>query len=190
MNWENPKLREELYQMIRFWMDLGIEGFRFDAIDHISKDENYHMDEKTEKVHQYIREMNCNSYGKSSNTVTVGETGSANIESAKLYSNPERHELDMIFQFELMGIDGVRAGNWEPKKYSLADLKNLMEKWQTQLDGQSWNSLFLESRLSKKPFTFWKYSDQNTERHQQRCLGTFLHGMKEFHIFIRVMNWV
>ena len=91
LNWKNPKLRKELYQMIRFWMDLGIEGFRFDAIDHISKDENYRMDEKTEKVHQYIREMNQESFGKSGNTVTVGETGSANIESAKLYSNPARH---------------------------------------------------------------------------------------------------
>ena len=90
-------------------MDLGIEGFRFDAIDHISKDENYRMDEKTEKVHQYIREMNQESFGKSGNTVTVGETGSANIESAKLYSNPARHELDMVFQFELMGIDGIRS---------------------------------------------------------------------------------
>ena len=178
LNWENPKLREELYQMIRFWMDLGIEGFRFDAIDHISKDENYHMDEKTEKVHQYIREMNCNSYGKSSNTVTVGETGSANIESAKLYSNPERHELDMIFQFELMGIDGVRAGNWEPKKYSLADLKNLMEKWQTQLDGQSWNSLFLGNHDYPRSLSRFGNTAPKYRKASAKMLGTFLHGMK------------
>lgn len=178
LNWENPKLREELYQMIRFWMDLGIEGFRFDAIDHISKDENYHMDEKTEKVHQYIREMNCNSYGKSGNTVTVGETGSANIESAKLYSNPERHELDMIFQFELMGIDGVRAGNWEPKKYSLADLKNLMEKWQTQLDGQSWNSLFLGNHDYPRSLSRFGNTAPKYRKASAKMLGTFLHGMK------------
>ena len=164
--------------MIRFWMDLGIEGFRFDAIDHISKDENYHMDEKTEKVHQYIREMNCNSYGKSGNTVTVGETGSANIESAKLYSNPERHELDMIFQFELMGIDGVRAGNWEPKKYSLADLKNLMEKWQTQLDGQSWNSLFLGNHDYPRSLSRFGNTAPKYRKASAKMLGTFLHGMK------------
>ena len=178
LNWENPKLREELYQMIRFWMDLGIEGFRFDAIDHISKDENYHMDEKTEKVHQYIREMNCNSYGKSSNTVTVGETGSANIESAKLYSNPERHELDMIFQFELMGIDGVRAGNWEPKKYSLADLKNRMEKSHTQLGGQSWNSVFLGNHDYPRSLSRFGNTAPKYRKASAKMLGTFLHGMK------------
>ena len=178
LNWENPKLRKELYQMIRFWMDLGIEGLRFDAIDHISKDENYHMDEKTEKVHQYIREMNRESFGKSANTVTVGETGSANIESAKLYSNPARHELDMIFQFELMGIDGVRAGNWEPKKYSLADLKELMEKWQTQLDGQSWNSLFLGNHDYPRSLSRFGNTAPEYRKVSAKMLGTFLHGMK------------
>ena len=178
LNWKNPKLRKELYQMIRFWMDLGIEGFRFDAIDHISKDENYRMDEKTEKVHQYIREMNQESFGKSGNTVTVGETGSANIESAKLYSNPARHELDMVFQFELMGIDGIRSGNWDPKEYSLAELKALMEKWQTQLDSQSWNSLFLGNHDYPRCLSRFGNTTPPYRKVSAKMLGTFLHGMK------------
>ncbi len=178
LNWNNEKLRDDLYQIIRFWMDLGIEGFRFDAIDHISKDEHYHLDDKSNKIHKYLNEMNRKSFGRSDRIVTVGETGAANIESANLYSNPNRHELDMIFQFELMGIDGVRSGNWDPKEYSLKDLKYLLEKWQTQLDSQSWNSLFLGNHDYPRCLSRFGNDSPKYRTLSAKMLATFFLGLK------------
>ena len=142
LNWKNPSLRKELYRMIQFWMDKGIRGFRLDAIDNIVKDGHGGNDTHSEQIHTYLMEMNQNTYGKSEQILTVGETGGATVEMAQQYSDPESQELSMIFQFELMGIDGIRSGNWDPKPYTLPQLKQLFEKWQTGLEEKGWNSLF------------------------------------------------
>ncbi len=134
LNWKNPSLRKELYRMIQFWMDKGIRGFRLDAIDNIVKDGHGGNDTHSEQIHTYLMEMNQNTYGKSEQILTVGETGGATVEMAQQYSDPESQELSMIFQFELMGIDGIRSGNWDPKPYTLPQLKQLFEKWQTGLE--------------------------------------------------------
>lgn len=127
LNWKNPSLRKELYRMIQFWMDKGIRGFRLDAIDNIVKDGHGGNDTHSEQIHTYLMEMNQNTYGKSEQILTVGETGGATVEMAQQYSDPESQELSMIFQFELMGIDGIRSGNWDPKPYTLPQLKQLFE---------------------------------------------------------------
>ena len=142
LNWKNPSLRKELYRMIQFWMDKGIRGFRLDAIDNIVKDGHGGNDTHSEQIHTYLMEMNQNTYGKSEQILTVGETGGATVEMAQQYSDPESQELSMIFQFELMGIDGIRSGNWDPKPYTLPQLKQIFEKWQTGLEEKGWNSLF------------------------------------------------
>lgn len=134
LNWKNPSLRKELYRMIQFWMDKGIRGFRLDAIDNIVKDGHGGNDTHSEQIHTYLMEMNQNTYGKSEQILTVGETGGATVEMAQQYSDPESQELSMIFQFELMGIDGIRSGNWDPKPYTLPQLKQIFEKWQTGLE--------------------------------------------------------
>ena len=89
--------------MIQFWMDKGIRGFRLDAIDNIVKDGHGGNDTHSEQIHTYLMEMNQNTYGKSEQILTVGETGGATVEMAQQYSDPESQELSMIFQFELMG---------------------------------------------------------------------------------------
>ena len=142
LNWKNENMRQELYAMIRFWMDKGIRGFRLDAIDNIVKDGHGGNDQQSPQIHTYLQEMTKNTFGLRNDVLTVGETGGTTLEMAKEYSNPERKELDMVFQFKLMDIDGVRSGNWEPKAYTLPQLKTIMESWQTGLDEIGWNSLF------------------------------------------------
>ena len=134
LNWKNEKMRQELYAMIRFWMDKGIRGFRLDAIDNIVKDGHGGNDQQSPQIHTYLQEMTRNTFGLRDDILTVGETGGTTLEMAKEYSNPERKELDMVFQFKLMDIDGVRSGNWEPKEYTLPQLKSVMASWQTGLD--------------------------------------------------------
>ena len=108
----------------------------------VVKDGHGGNDTHSEQIHTYLMEMNQNTYGKSEQILTVGETGGATVEMAQQYSDPESQELSMIFQFELMGIDGIRSGNWDPKPYTLPQLKQLFEKWQTGLEEKGWNSLF------------------------------------------------
>jgi oligo-1,6-glucosidase/glucan 1,6-alpha-glucosidase len=178
LNWENSRMRSELYDMINFWIDKGIEGFRLDAIDNISKDLEKKIMNTGPKIHEYLKEMNENTFGNDSRLVTVGETGGATPEIAKVYTDPKRHELDMIFQFELMGIDGVRSGDWIPKEYSLIDLKNIMTKWQTELNEIGWNSLFWGNH--DFPRVVSRFGDDSDDYRilSAKMLATMLHGMK------------
>ncbi|AJA47877.1 oligo-1,6-glucosidase [Clostridium pasteurianum DSM 525 = ATCC 6013] len=178
LNWENSRMRGELYDMINFWIDKGIKGFRLDAIDNISKDLEKKIMNSGPKIHEYLKKMNENTFGKHNQLVTVGETGGATPELAKLYTDPERHELDMIFQFELMGIDGVRSGDWIQKEYSLIDLKNIMTKWQTELNEIGWNSLFWGNH--DYPRVVSRFGDHSEDYRilSAKMLATMLHGMK------------
>lgn len=143
LNWKNPKLRKQIYQMMNFWIDKGIGGFRMDVIDLIGKDPDKKIRENGPMLHPYLQEMNKNTFGKT-DLMTVGETWSANPNRAELYSNPARHELSMVFQFESMLLDQQANGEkWDLKPLNLGDLKQVLIKWQTQLDfSKSWNSLF------------------------------------------------
>lgn len=142
LNWNNIHMRQELYKMICFWMEKGIQGFRLDAIDRIYKNESGYLESKSDKIHEFLKEMNHNTFSTASHMVTVGEASGADTEEARLYSAPDRQELDMVFQFEVMGIDGTRTRDFEPKGYTLKDLKQVMAKWQTELGSDAWNSLF------------------------------------------------
>lgn len=143
LNWKNLKMRDRIYQMMNFWIDKGIGGFRMDVIDLIGKDPDKMIRENGPMLHPYLQEMNKNTFGKT-DLMTVGETWSANPERAELYSNPARHELSMVFQFEAMLLDQQQDGEkWDLKPLNLGDLKRVLVKWQTQLDfSKSWNSLF------------------------------------------------
>ena len=177
LNWKNPSLRKELYRMIQFWMDKGIRGFRLDAIDNIVKDGHGGNDTHSEQIHTYLMEMNQNTYGKSEQILTVGETGGATVEMAQQYSDPESQELSMIFQFELMGIDGIRSGNWDPKPYTLPQLKQIFEKWQTGLEEKGWNSLFWNNHDLPRIVSRWG-NDQKYRVESAKMLATLLHGMQ------------
>lgn len=156
LNWENPKLREDLYDMMAYWLDKGVDGFRMDVINFISKDQDFGDGEvkKGEKygdpgpyfvngprIHEFLQEMNKEVISKY-DVMTVGEMPGASPADALEYTNPANHELDMIFTFEHMGLDEQNEDKWDLKPLDLVDLKENFEKWQTSLHGVGWNSLY------------------------------------------------
>ena len=142
LNWDNPKVRQEIYQIIRFWMDKGVGGFRLDVIDQIAKVPDLGITANGPMLHTYLREMNRATFG-GTDLVTVGETWGASPEIAQLYSSPSGDEFSMVFQFEHMMLDQQPGGEkWDLAPLRLKDLKQVIAKWQTELYNTGWNSLF------------------------------------------------
>lgn len=143
LNWKNPLVCEKLAEVVNFWIAKGVKGFRFDAIDNIGKIIGDKITTDVKLTHQYLNKLNQMSFGKYEQIVSVGETGATDLNEAIQYTNPENNELDMVFQFEIMGLDGVRQANWEKKSLDLIELKHLVKKWQNGLFEKGWNSQFL-----------------------------------------------
>lgn len=177
-NWNNIHMRHELYKMVRFWIDKGIKGFRLDAIDIISKNESGYLESRSGRVHEFLQELNRNTFGTAHHMVTVGETGGADIKEARLYSSSDRQELDMVFQFEVMGIDGTRTGDFEPKEFTLKDLKQIMAKWQTELEREAWNSLFWNNHDYPRAVSRFGNDSPKYRVLSAKMLATLLHGMR------------
>ncbi|WP_370831922.1 alpha-glucosidase [Clostridium sp.] len=177
LNWENEKVRKEVWEMMNFWIDKGIGGFRMDVIDLVGKVPDEMIKENGPKLHEYLQEMNRNSFGKH-DLLTVGETWGATPEIAKLYSNPARNELSMVFQFEHISLDKIpRKNKWDLKELDLRDLKRVFSKWQTELDGEGWNSLFWNNHDLPRIVSRWG-NDKEYRVKSAKMLGTLLHGLK------------
>lgn len=155
LNWENDTVRSEIFQMMDWWCQKGIDGFRMDVISMISKDQNF-PDGQLKKtgygdygpyvcngprVHEYLQEMNQKVLSKY-NLLTVGECAGVTVDEAKKYANLEGSELNMVFQFEHMDLDGGETFKWNEQKICLTDLKTTLSKWQNELYGKAWNSLY------------------------------------------------
>ena len=177
LNWENGKVRNEVYKMMNFWVDKGIGGFRMDVIDLIGKVPDEMITGNGPKLHEYLQEMNKAAL-EGKDLLTVGETWGATPEVAKLYSNPERHELSMVFQFEHIGLDQIEGKEkWDVKSLELLDLKKVLSKWQTELEGQGWNSLFWNNHDLPRIVSRWG-NDKEYRIESAKMLATLLHGMK------------
>ena len=177
LNWENEKVRNEVYKMMNFWVDKGIGGFRMDVIDLIGKVPDEMVTGNGPKLHDYLQEMNKAALD-GNDLLTVGETWGATPEVAKLYSNPERKELSMVFQFEHIGLDQIEGKEkWDLKNLELLDLKKVLSKWQTELEGQGWNSLFWNNHDLPRIVSRWG-NDKEYRVESAKMLATLLHGMK------------
>ena len=177
LNWENEKVRNEVYKMMNFWVDKGIGGFRMDVIDLIAKVPDKMITGNGPKLHDYLQEMNKAAL-EGNDLLTVGETWGATPEVAKLYSNPERHELSMVFQFEHIGLDQIEGKEkWDLKPLELLELKKVLSKWQTELEGQGWNSLFWNNHDLPRIVSRWG-NDKEYRIESAKMLATLLHGMK------------
>ena len=177
LNWENEKVRNEVYKMMNFWVDKGIGGFRMDVIDLIGKVPDDMITGNGPKLHEYLQEMNKAAL-EGKDLLTVGETWGATPEVAKLYSNPERKELSMVFQFEHIGLDQIEGKEkWDVKPLELLDLKKVLSKWQTELEGQGWNSLFWNNHDLPRIVSRWG-NDKEYRVLSSKMLATLLHGMK------------
>ncbi|MGL4910033.1 MAG: glycoside hydrolase family 13 protein [Cetobacterium sp.] len=177
LNWENESLRNEIYKMMNFWLEKGIGGFRMDVIDLIGKVPDEMIKENGPKLHDYLQEMNKNTFGKY-DVLTVGETWGATPDIAKLYSNPNRNEVSMVFQFEHMSVDKIEGKRkWDLAPINFLKLKEILSKWQTELEGEGWNSLFWNNHdLARAVSRFG--NDQEYRVESAKMLATVIHMLK------------
>ncbi|MBU5365093.1 alpha-glucosidase [Enterococcus devriesei] len=177
LNWENEKVRHEIYDMMNFWLDKGIGGFRMDVIDLISKDLDKKITANGPKLHEYLQEMNAATFGRH-DVMTVGETWGATPDIAKLYSDPDRDELSMVFQFEHTILDQQEGKEkWDLKPLDVAELKAVLFKWQIALGNQGWNSLFWNNHDLPRIISRWG-DDQEYRVESGKMLAILLHMMK------------
>lgn len=189
LNWENPKVRKEVFDMMTRWCEKGIDGFRMDVISLISKPEGY-PDAKVvglygdmgicangPKVHDYLKEMNEKVLSKF-DIMTVGETAGVTLEEAKKYANTDGSELNMVFQFEHMDLDGGEKFKWSTKPMPLVPLKENLSKWQKGLDGVAWNSLYFCNH--DQPRIVSRLGDESDAYRElsAKCIAICLHMMQ------------
>lgn len=155
LNWENEKVRDEVFDMMTWWCEKGIDGFRMDVISMISKVSGLPDGEAGKsgygnfgpfvqngpRVHEFLQEMNKKVLSRY-DLITVGECSGVTVEEAKKYAASDGRELSMVFQFEHMDLDGGESFKWNDRKIKLSELKQVLSKWQTQLEGKAWNSLY------------------------------------------------
>jgi len=177
LNWANPTVRQAVYDMMNFWIDKGIGGFRMDVIDLIGKVPDEEITSNGPKLHDYLQEMNQVTFG-GKDLLTVGETWGATPEIAKRYSDPERNELSMVFQFEHISLDEVPGqSKWNSRPLQIKELKDVFTKWQTELGDQGWNSLFWNNHDLPRIVSRW---GNDTDYHEKsaKLLAILLHCMK------------
>lgn len=181
LNWKHKEMREKIYQMMNFWAEKGIGGFRLDVIDLIGKEPDLEITANGPLLHDYVHEMNQNVFSKYEDMLTVGETWGATPEIGKQFSDPAREELSMIFQFEHMMLDqqeGKDSSNkWALKPLEISQLKAVMSKWQTALGNVGWNSLFWNNHDLPRIVSRWG-NDQTYWMESAKLFAILLHFMK------------
>ena len=191
LNWENEKVRQEVYDMMKFWCEKGIDGFRMDVISMISKDQRFPNGEMNNglygdfgpycvhgpRVHEFLQEMNQKVLSKY-DIMTVGETAGVTIEEAQKYAGDDRNELNMVFQFEHVESGCGDYGKWTTAKYDFKEFKNIMIKWQEELQGKAWNSLFLGNH--DQPRSVSRFGNDNPVYRETsaKMLATCIHMMQ------------
>ncbi len=177
LNWENPKLRQELYDMINWWIKKGVGGFRLDVIDQIAKEPDLKITNNGPKLHIYLRELNQKTFGNK-DLITVGEAWGATPELSRIFSNPDGSEFSMVFQFEHIGLDQQEGKDkWDLFPMNFVKLKHVFEKWQHALYDTGWNSLFWNNHdLPRAVSRFGNDTDYRVE--SAKMLATLLHGMQ------------
>ncbi|GAB2318083.1 alpha-glucosidase [Alkalibacterium sp. s-m-22] len=177
LNWENERMRQDVYKMMNFWLDKGVGGFRMDVIDLIGKLPDEGLTANGPKLHDYLKEMHEHTL-KGRDVITVGETWSATPESAKLYSDPKRNELSMVFQFEHMMLDEQPGkSKWDLKELDLVEWKQVLSKWQVAFKEDGWNSLFWNNHDTPRVVSRWG-NDDTYRVESAKCFAILLHLMK------------
>ncbi|WP_270182467.1 glycoside hydrolase family 13 protein [Alkalihalobacillus sp. CinArs1] len=188
LNWENPTLREEVYELMSFWLDKGVDGFRMDVINFISKEPGLPDAEVTSpdkyqwggdyfvngpKFFEYMKDMNervLSQYG----AMTVGEMPLATPEDGVKYTDEKDGIVSMLFQFEHMDVTSGPGGKWDQQPWKLTDLKKIISKWQTELHGRGWNSLYMENHDQPRSVSVFG-DDQSYRVESAKMLAAWLH---------------
>ncbi|MFT8774561.1 MAG: alpha-glucosidase [Lacticaseibacillus paracasei] len=170
LNWANPQVRQAIYKMMNFWISKGIGGFRMDVIDLIGKEPDRGIRENGPKLHPYLQEMNRATFGDT-DLLTVGETWGATPSIAQQYADPKRHELSMVFQFEMMQLDQQNDDKWALRPLDPAALKQVLIRWQTAFDyTKGWNSLFWNNHDLPRIVSRWG----NDQRYRVKSAKMFV----------------
>lgn len=197
LNWENEKVREDLYSMVRWWLDKGVDGFRLDAINIISKPKGYPDDPSTDyekhtssipfvitngtMVHPWMKELTRETFSRY-DVMTVGETSATSPEDAKLWAGYHTGELNMIFHFDHMGVDndpnGKLGGKWSYAPYKLTELKRILNDWQTILEGNAWGSLYWNNHDQPRVVSRFGNDSDEFRTLSAKQLATTLHFMQ------------
>ena len=194
LNWENPKVRDEVFDMMTWWCEKGIDGFRMDVISMISKDPAYPDGQVTDgiygdmtpfvcngpHVHEYLQEMNRRVLSRY-DLLTVGEAAGVTIEEAKKYANKEGTELGMVFQFEhtdLLAAGNNVVGKWTLSRPSMPAVRAVLNKWQIQLEGEAWNSLYWDNHDQPRAVSRFGNDSPQWRETSAKMLATCLHMMK------------
>ena len=197
LNWENEKVREDLYSMVRWWLDKGVDGFRLDAINIISKPEGFPDDPSTDfekhtssipfvisngtMVHPWMKELTRETFSRY-DVMTVGETSATSPQDAKLWAGYHTGELNMIFHFDHMGVDndpnGKLGGKWSYAPYKLTELKRILNEWQTTLEGNAWGSLYWNNHDQPRVVSRFGNDSDEFRTLSAKQLATTLHFMQ------------
>jgi len=177
LNWDNPEVRKALFDMMNWWVEQGAGGFRLDVIDSVAKEPDKMITAEGTNLHPYIQEMSAAVF-QGRDLCVVGECWSATPETAKLWSNPDGSELSMVFQFEHIVLDQQPGKDkWDLAPLPMGKLKQVLRKWQTQLRGQGWNSLFWENHDVPRIVSRWGNDGVYREK-SAMMLATVLFGLQ------------
>ncbi|RRJ62350.1 alpha-glucosidase [Paenibacillus oralis] len=191
LNWENPQLRREVYDLMTFWLDKGVDGFRMDVVNFISKDQSFgdgvvgdtaygdggpHFTNGP-RIHEFLHDMNQEVLAKY-DTITVGEMPNVGVEEAKLYTAKERQELNMVFHFEHVDVGNGKFGKWSPQPWKLTDLKTIFTRWQKGLEKQGWNSLYWSNHDQPRAISRFGCDSEEYREISGKMLATCLHMLK------------
>ncbi|MGY3380951.1 oligo-1,6-glucosidase [Arthrobacter sp. TE12231] len=190
LNWENPEVRAAVYEMMNWWLDRGVDGFRMDVINFISKDTSlpdgprgdgklygdgtpFYIDGP--RMHEFLQEMHREVFaGRTGELLTVGEMPGVTVEEAVLFTDPARAEVDMVFQFEHVALDQEEGDKWRPKKLLLTELKQTLGRWQDGLAERGWNSLYWGNHDQARAVS--RFGDDGTYRElSAKMLAGILH---------------
>ena len=187
LNWENPEVRQEMANIVNFWMKKGIKGFRFDVVNLISKPEKFENDYIGDgrrfytdglKIHEYLKELNKNSFGQDKNIMTVGEMSSTTMENCFKYSGEKENELSMVFSFHHLKIDYKNKNKWELQEPDFEELKTILNKWQIGMqENNAWNALFWCNHDQPRVVSRFG-NDKKYWKKSAKMLATMMHGLR------------
>lgn len=187
LNWEIPEVREEIYKVVKFWLDKGVNGFRFDVVNLISKPEKFENDYEGDgrrfytdgpKIHEYLKELNLNTFGQKNDIITVGEMSSTSMENCFKYSGKKENELSMVFNFHHLKVDYKNKDKWALQPFDFQELKDILNSWQIGMqEHDAWSALFWCNH--DQPRVVSRFGDdKNYWKKSAKMLGTVIHMLR------------
>ena len=187
LNWENPEVREEIYKVVKFWLNKGVNGFRFDVVNLISKPGKFENDYEGDgrrfytdgpKIHEYLKGLNQNTFGQNKDIITVGEMSSTSMENCFKYSGKDENELSMVFNFHHLKVDYKNKDKWALQPFDFQELKDILNSWQVGMqDHNAWSALFWCNH--DQPRVVSRFGDdKNYWKKSAKMLGTVIHMLR------------